>query len=152
MMRHRPPQLGAHARRIAPQCTAEADEIDEGAHNKDSLDDEAVASAARKAYAARAAFDDDKAATSAVKAGAYNEGSDGDEDGASAARRAYAASVAAAADKAAASAAMHARAARAALRTAEAEEINAGAHNEGSLDNEAEASAARKAYAARARP
>jgi hypothetical protein len=95
MMRHRPPQLGAHARRIAPRCMAEADEIDEGAHNEDSLDDKAAASAARKAYAARAAFDDDKAATSAVEAGAYNEGSDGDKDGASATRRAYTASVAA---------------------------------------------------------
>ena len=86
MMRHRPPQLGAHARRIRPRCTAEADKIDEGAHNEDSLDDEAAASAARKAYAKSAAFDDDKAATSAVEAGVYDEGSDGDKDGASAAR------------------------------------------------------------------
>ncbi len=98
----------------------------------------------RRAYAASAASNDDKAAASAVKAGAYDEGSDGDEATASAARRAYAASVAADDDNAAASAARHARAAIAARCTAETDEINEGAHNEGSVNDEAEASAVRR--------
>ncbi len=68
-------------------------------------------SAARRAYAASAASNDDKAAASAIEAGAYDEGSDGDEAAASAARRAYAAIVAADDNKAAASAARLARAA-----------------------------------------
>jgi len=85
-------------------------EIDEGAHNEGSVDNDAVASAARCAYATSAASNDNKAATSAVEAGAYDEGSNGDEAGASAARRAYAASVAADDNKAAASTARRARA------------------------------------------
>jgi hypothetical protein len=104
-----------HARAaIAARRTAKANKIDEGAHNKGSINDEAEASAVRRAYAASAASNDDKAAASAVKAGAYDKGSDGDEAAASAARRAYAASVAAEDDKAAASAARRARAAIAA--------------------------------------
>ena len=89
-------------------------EIDEGAHNEGSVDNDAVASAARCAYATSAASNDNKAATSAVEAGAYDEGSNGDEAGASAARRAYAASVAADDNKAAASTARRARAANSA--------------------------------------
>ena len=89
-------------------------EIDKGAHNEGSVDDDAVASAARCAYATSAASNDNKAATSAVEAGAYDEGSNGDEAGASAARRAYAASVAADDNKAAASTARRARAANSA--------------------------------------
>ncbi len=124
---------------IVARCTAEADEINEGAHNEGSVDDKAEGSTARRAYAASAASNDDKAAASAVEAGAYDEGSDGDEAAASAARRTYAASVAADDDQAAASTARRARTAIAALRTAEANEIDNGAHNEGSLDNEAKA-------------
>jgi hypothetical protein len=62
--------------------------IDEGAHNKGSINDEPEASAARCAYATSTASNDNKAATSAVEAGAYDEGSNGDEAGASAVRRA----------------------------------------------------------------
>ena len=58
-------------------------EIDKGAHNEGSVDNDAVASAARCAYATSAASNDNKAATSAVEAGAYEEGSNGDEAGAS---------------------------------------------------------------------
>jgi hypothetical protein len=78
-------------------------EIDEGAHNEGSVNDEAEASTARCTYATSAASNDNKAATSDVEAGAYDEGSNRDEAGASAARRAYAASVAADDNKAAAS-------------------------------------------------
>jgi hypothetical protein len=46
---------------------AEADEIDDRAHNEGSLDDEAEASAARRAYAARTASDDDEALASAAR-------------------------------------------------------------------------------------
>ncbi len=136
--------------RIAAQCTAEADESNEGAHNKGSVDNEAEASTTKRAYVAHAASNNNKAAASAVKARAYKEGSDRDEAAASAARHVYAASVAAADNKAAASAARRARAGIAALRMAKADEINDGAHNEGFLNNEAEASVARHAYAARA--
>ena len=86
-------------------------EIDEGAHNEGSVDDEAKASAARCAYKMSTASNDNKAATSAVEAGAHDEGSIGDEAGASAARRAYAVSVATDDNKAAAPAARRARAA-----------------------------------------
>ena len=120
---------------------------------------------------ARAASNDDnKAATSAIKAEAYDEGSDGDDAAASAARRAYAASVAADNGKPAASAVRRActaiaalrtaeadginngaaHAAIAALQTAEADEIDNGTHNEGSLDNKAKASAKRRTYASAA--
>jgi hypothetical protein len=85
-----------------------------------------------------------------VKAGAYDEGSDRDEAAASATRRAHAASVAANDDKAAASAARHARAAIGARRTAKADEIDEGAHNEGSINDKAKASAVRRTYAASA--
>jgi hypothetical protein len=54
--RLRPLPRGSRARRIAARCTAEADEIDEGAHNEGSVDNEAKASAARRAYAACAAI------------------------------------------------------------------------------------------------
>ncbi len=135
---------------IAAQRTAKADKIDEGAQNKGSFNNKAKASAVRRAYVASAASNNDKAAASAVKAGAYDEGSDKDEAAASAARCAYAASVAADDDNAAASAARRARAAIAARCTAKADEINEGAHNEGSVDDEAKASAARRAYAASA--
>ena len=86
-------------------------EIDEGAHNEGSVNDNTMASAARCAYATSAASNDNKAATSAVEAGAYDEGSDRDEAAVSAARRAYVASVAADDNKAAASTARRARAA-----------------------------------------
>jgi len=89
-------------------------EIDKGAHNECSVNDEAKASAARCAYVTSAASNDNKAATSAVEAGAYDEGSNGDEAGASTTRRAYAASVAADDNKAAASTARRARAANSA--------------------------------------
>ena len=46
---------------------AEADEINKGAHNEGSLDNEAEASAARKAYAACATADDNKALASAAR-------------------------------------------------------------------------------------
>ena len=85
-------------------------EIDEGAYNEGSVNDEAEASAARCTYTTSAASNDNKAATSAIEAGAYDEGSNGDEAGVSAMRRAYAASVAADDNKAAASTARHARA------------------------------------------
>jgi hypothetical protein len=125
-------------------------EIDEGAHNEGSVNDEAEASAVRCAYATSAASNENKAATSAVKAGAYNEGSNGDEAGASTVRRVYAASIVADDNKAAASTVRRARAWQIAPRcTAEADKIDKGTHNEGSLDNEAEASTARRAYTAR---
>ena len=124
--------------------------FDKWAHNKGSVDDKAEASAARRAYAARAASNNDKAATSAVEAGAYDEGSNGDEAAASAAGRAYVASIAADNNKAAASTARCACTAIAALSTAEADGIDNGAHNDGSLNDKAEARAKRRAYAARA--
>ena len=123
------------------------DKINEGAHNEGSVNDKAEASAARCTYAARAASDDNKAATSAIKAGAYEEGSNGDKAAASAARHAYAARVAANDNKAVASPARRARTVIAALRTTE---VDNGAHNEGSLDNKAKASAKRHTYAAHA--
>ncbi len=52
---------------IAALRTAKADKIDDGAHNEGSLDDEAKASAARRAYAARAASNDDEASASAAR-------------------------------------------------------------------------------------
>ena len=95
--RQRPTQLGARARRIATRCTAEPDEIDEGTHNEDSLDDEAKASVARKAYAARAAANDDEAHARGHSGTTHGQGrrhrrrgSDGDEAAESAARRGYA--------------------------------------------------------------
>ena len=70
---------------------------------------------------------------------------------ASAARRSYAASGTTNNPKATASAARRARTARVAVRTTQAHNKGADrACNEGSGDNEAEASAARRAYAARA--
>ena len=84
-------------RRIAPRCTAEADEIDEGTHNEGSLDDEAEASAARRAYATRATAATRRARADIVARrtagggdinnGAFDEGSDDDEAAKSAARR-----------------------------------------------------------------
>ena len=133
---------------IAARRTAMANEIDKGALNKGSVDDEAKASAARCAYVASAASTNDKATASAIEARAYDEGSGRDEAAPSAARCAYAAHVAADNDKAAASAPRRACTAIAALRTAEAGKINNRAHNKGSLDDEAEASAARRAYGA----
>ena len=84
-------------------------EIDEGAHNEGSVNNQAEASAARCTYATSAASNDNKAATSAVEAGAYDKGSNGDEAGANAVRRAYVASVAADNNKAAASTARRVR-------------------------------------------
>jgi len=89
-------------------------EINEGAHNEGSVNDEAEASAVRCTYETSATSNDNKAATSAVEAGAYDKGSNGDEAGASAARRAYAASIAADDNKAAASTARCSRAANSA--------------------------------------
>ena len=88
--------------------------IDEGAHNKGSVNNEAKASTARCAYATSTASNNNKAATSTVEARAYDEGSNTDEAGASSARRAYVASVAANDNKAAASTARRARAANSA--------------------------------------
>ena len=88
--------------------TAEANEINDGAHNEGSLDDKAKASTARRAYAARAAADDNKALASAARRmcaaittqctagggdiheGAFDEGSDDNKAVESAARRGYA--------------------------------------------------------------
>ena len=82
-----------------------------------------------------------------IEAEAYDEGSDGDKAAASAVRRGYTASGTADDPKATAFAARHARTARAAVRTAKAKGIGNGAHNEGSGNNEAKASATRHAYA-----
>ena len=82
-----------------------------------------------------------------VKAKAYDKDSNGDKAAASAGRRAYAASAAADYNKAAASAARRTCAAIEALHRAKANDMDGGAHNKGSADNEAKASGARHAYA-----
>ena len=107
--------------------------IDEGAHNEGSVNDEAEASAARCAYVTSTASNDNKAATSAIKAGAYDEGSNGDEAGASAARCAYAASVAANNNKAVASTARRARAVNSAPMHGRGKEIGKGTHKRAPL-------------------
>jgi hypothetical protein len=157
-----------HARAaIAALPTAEADEINDGAYNKGSLDNKAEASAARRTYAAHAASDDDEASASAARRaraaivaqrkagggdiddGAFNEGSDNDEAAESAARREYA-SAASDNDEALAPAARRVRAASAARGTAVGGYIVDGTCNEGSNNNKAAESAARHAYASAA--
>ena len=121
--RQRPPPRGTRARRIAHRCMAEANEINEGTHNKGSIDDEAEASAARCAYTACAAAAARRACAaivagrtakgSVIDDGAFDEGSDDDEAAESAPRRGYA-SAASNDDEASAPGARHSRAANSA--------------------------------------
>ena len=135
--------------------------VEAGAYNEGSNGDEAAASAARRAYAASGTADDQRATATAARrarmaraavrmtkanAGAYHEGSEGDKAMARSAKRSYAASSIADDPKATAAAARRARTARAAICTAEAHGIGNGARNEGSGNDEAEVSAARRTY------
>ncbi len=132
-----------------------------GACNEGSDGEEAAANAARRVYAASGFASDPKAATSAVRracmarggvrmvkahAGARDEGANGNEVMASAVRRAYAASGGTDDPKAMTPAAKRARTAQAAVRT-EANGSNDGARYKGSGHDEADASAALRAYA-----
>ncbi len=149
---------------IAALRTAEANKINDGAHNKGSLNNEAKVSVARRAYAARAASNDNEASASAARRahaaivagctagggdiddGAFNEGSDNDKATESAARYEYA-SAASNNDEASAPAARRVHAASAARCTVEGVYIVNGTSNKGSDNNKAAESTARHGYA-----
>jgi hypothetical protein len=139
--------------------------IDDGAFDKGSDNDEAAASA-RREYASAASDKDEASAPTArcvrtasaargtaeggyIVDGTSDKGSDDNKAAESAARHAYA-SAASDEDEASAPAARHLRAASAARGTAEGGYIVDGTSNEGSDDDEAKASTARRAYVASA--
>jgi len=144
--------------------TAGGGDIDKGAFDEGSNDDEAAESAVRRGYASAASDDDEASAPAArrmrtasaargtaeggyIVVGTSDEGSDDNEAAESTARHAYAS---AASDEASAPAARHVRVASAARGTAKGGYIVDGTSDEGSDDNEAKASAVRCTYVASA--
>jgi hypothetical protein len=143
---------------IVARHTAGGGDIDNGAFDEGSDNDEAAESAARHGYASAASDDDEASAPAArhvraasaargtaeggyIVVGTSDEGSNNNEAAESTARCAYASATS---DEALAPAARHVRVVSVARGTAKGGYIVDGTSDEGSDDNEAEASAARQ--------